>query len=108
MGFINVFNPQSEIPRMSELRLTLVRRGATLGANSTILCGITIGQCAFIEAGTVVTKDVPDHAQVVGNPGRVTGWVCQCGVKLFVEAKQASCPTCGRQYLSGLAGMKAV
>ncbi|HXX74254.1 MAG TPA: Gfo/Idh/MocA family oxidoreductase [Nitrospiraceae bacterium] len=108
MVFTNVFNPRSEIPRMTELRPTLVKRGTTLGANSTILCGITIGQYAFIGAGAVVTKDVPDHALVVGNPGRVTGWMCNCGVKLLVKGKKASCPTCGKHYLSGKTGMKAV
>jgi UDP-2-acetamido-3-amino-2,3-dideoxy-glucuronate N-acetyltransferase len=108
MVFTNVFNPRSEIPRMKELRPTLVRRGATLGANSTILCGITLGQYAFVGAGAVVTKDVPDHALIVGNPGRVTGWVCLCGVKLFVKGKKATCQTCGKRYLSGKAGMKAV
>jgi UDP-2-acetamido-3-amino-2,3-dideoxy-glucuronate N-acetyltransferase len=107
MVFTNVFNPRSEIPRMNELRATLVKRGATLGANSTILCGITIGQYALVGAGTVVTKDVPAHALVVGNPGRVTGWMCVCGVKLVVRGKKASCSTCGRQYLSDKTGMKA-
>lgn len=106
MVFTNVFNPRSEIPRMSELRPTLVRRGATLGANSTILCGITIGQYALIGAGTVVTKNVPDHALVVGNPGRITGWMCQCGAKLLVEGKNASCQACGKHYLIDKAGAK--
>ncbi|UVT16981.1 MAG: Gfo/Idh/MocA family oxidoreductase [Nitrospira sp.] len=108
MVFTNVFNPRSEIPRMTELRPTLVKRGVTLGANSTILCGITIGQYAFVGAGAVVTKDVPDHALVVGNPGRITGWMCRCGAKLVIKTKKASCPTCGRQYLSDKAGMKAI
>lgn len=108
MVFTNVFNPRSEIPRMKELRTTLVKRGVTLGANSTILCGITIGRYAFVGAGTVVTKDVPDHALVVGNPGRVTGWVCFCGVKLIVKGKKGSCPTCEKQYLSSKQGMKEV
>jgi UDP-2-acetamido-3-amino-2,3-dideoxy-glucuronate N-acetyltransferase len=108
MVFTNVFNPRSEIPRMNELRRTLVKRGTTLGANSTILCGITIGRYAFIGAGTVVTKDVPDHALVVGNPGRVTGWMCLCGVKLRVKGKKAACPTCGQQYRAKRTGMTAV
>jgi len=108
MVFTNVFNPRSEIPRMTELRPTLVRRGATLGANSTILCGITIGQYAFVGAGTVVTKDVPDHALVVGNPGRVTGWMCLCGAKLCIKDKNAFCPTCERQYLWDKTGMRAI
>ncbi len=107
MVFTNVFNPRSEIPRMNELRATLVGRGATLGANSTILCGITIGQYALVGAGTVVTKDVPAHALIVGNPGRVTGWMCVCGVKLVVKGNKASCSICGRQYLSDKTGMKA-
>lgn len=108
MVFTNVFNPRSEIPRMNELRKTLVKRGATLGANSTILCGITIGRYALVGAGTVVTKDVPDHALVVGNPGRVTGWMCLCGVKLVLKGKKAACPTCRKQYLSSKSGMSPV
>ena len=108
MVFTNVFNPRSEIPRMKELRSTLVKRGTTLGANSTILCGITIGQYAFIGAGAVVTKDVPDHALIVGNPGRVTGWMCLCGVKLLVKGKEATCQTCKKQYAVTAGGMKVV
>lgn len=108
MVFTNVFNPRSEIPRMNELKTTLVRKGATLGANSTILCGITIGQYALIGAGAVVTKDVPDHALVVGNPGRVTGWMCRCGVKLHVDDKTAACKICGQQYRVEPIGMTAV
>jgi UDP-2-acetamido-3-amino-2,3-dideoxy-glucuronate N-acetyltransferase len=108
MVFTNVFNPRSEIPRMNELRLTLVKQGATLGANSTILCGITIGQYAFIGAGAVVTKDVPDHALVVGNPGRVMGWMCMCGVKLLIKGKKVACPTCEKRYTVTASGMRAV
>lgn len=108
MVFTNVFNPRSEIPRMNELKQTLVKRGATLGANLTILCGITIGRYAFVGAVTVVTKDVPDHALVVGNPGRVTGWMCLCGVKLQVQGENAACPTCGQQYRAERTGMMAV
>ncbi|MBM3394249.1 MAG: N-acetyltransferase [Betaproteobacteria bacterium] len=98
MVFTNVFNPRSEIPRKKELRPTLVKRGATLGANCTILCGITIGRYALIGAGAVVTKDVPDYALVVGNPGRLTGWMCAYGIKLAVKAKRASCVSCGKHY----------
>lgn len=108
MVFTNVFNPRSEIPRMTELKQTLVKRGATLGANSTILCGITIGRYAFIGAGTVVTKDVPDHALIVGNPGRITGWMCSCGVKLQVKGENAGCPACGQQYRAEHKGMIAL
>ena len=108
MVFTNVFNPRSEIPRMNELRKTLVKRGATLGANSTILCGITIGQYALIGAGTVVTKDVPDHALVVGNPGRRTGWMCMCGVKLERRGKKVICPTCAKHYALTTSGVKPI
>ena len=108
MVFTNVFNPRSEIPRMKELRPTLVKRGATLGANSTILCGITIGQYVLVGAGAVVTKDVPDHALIVGNPGRVTGWMCQCGIKLKMERSHALCPACGKRYKKGTKGMRSL
>jgi UDP-2-acetamido-3-amino-2,3-dideoxy-glucuronate N-acetyltransferase len=94
--FTNVANPRSEIPRMHELRPTLVKRGATLGANCTVLCGITIGQYAFVGAGAVVTNDVPDHALVVGNPARLTGWMCRCGLKLLHKKKL--CGGCGARY----------
>jgi UDP-2-acetamido-3-amino-2,3-dideoxy-glucuronate N-acetyltransferase len=101
MVFTNVVNPRSEIPRKDEYRPTLVRRGATLGANSTILCGHTIGRYAFVAAGAVVTSDVPDYALMVGSPARVTGWVCVCGVKLAAGAQppvRAACATCGTEY----------
>src|SRR5262249_13388481 len=71
-----------EIRRMDELRPTLVRKGASLGANCTIVCGVTIGQYAFVGAGAVVVKDVPDFALVVGNPGRIIGWMCVCGNRI--------------------------
>ena len=98
MVFTNIINPRSEVPRMHELKRTLVRRGASLGANCTIVCGTTIGQYAFVGAGAVVTKDVPDYSLVVGTPARVVGWVCSCGEKLkFVDAA-ATCVACGKQY----------
>ncbi len=93
MVFTNVFNPRSHIKRMDEARPTLVKKGASLGANCTIVCGVTIGKYAFVGAGAVVTKDVPDHALVMGNPARQTGWVCECGEKL----NQAfTCPVCSK------------
>jgi UDP-2-acetamido-3-amino-2,3-dideoxy-glucuronate N-acetyltransferase len=95
MVFTNVFNPRAHIRRMDELRPTLVRRGATLGANCTIVCGVTIGRYALVGAGAVVTRDVPDHALVAGNPARRTGWICACGVKLD---EQLACPACGARY----------
>jgi UDP-2-acetamido-3-amino-2,3-dideoxy-glucuronate N-acetyltransferase len=100
MVFTNVFNPRSEIQRMAELRPTLVRQGASLGANCTIVCGVTIGHYAFIGAGTVVLKDVPDFALVVGNPGRVIGWMCICGHRLAFDAEDGAgcCQECKRSY----------
>ena len=83
---------------MKELRPTLVKQGATLGANCTVLCGVTIGRYALVGAGAVVTKDVPDYTLVTGNPARVAGWVCRCGIKLDAKAKDAVCSTCGAQY----------
>lgn len=101
MVFTNVVNPRSHVSRRHEYVPTLVRRGASLGANATILCGHTIGAYAFIGAGAVVTRDVPDHALIVGNPGRVTGWMCACGVKLTSERTPpaaATCGSCGARY----------
>jgi len=101
MVFTNVINPRSHISRKHEFRATLVREGATIGANATILCGVTIGRYSFIGAGAVVTRDVPDFALVYGNPGRHRGWMCACGVKLAQVAKQRGqlrCPTCGKTY----------
>lgn len=95
MVFTNVHNPRCHIPRMDEIKTTLVKKGATLGANSTIVCGNTIGRYAFVGAGAVVTKDVPDHAMVIGNPAMQTGWMCECGVKLDEELK---CPACTLKY----------
>ena len=98
MVFTNVFNPRSFISRKKEFRKTLVKRGATIGANTTVVCGITIGQYAFIGAGAVVTRDVPDYALVYGNPGKLKGWVCQCAVAITFESGKAVCPACGKQY----------
>ncbi len=93
MVFTNVFNPRSHIKRMDEARPTLVKKGASLGANCTIVCGVIIGKYAFVGAGAVVTKDVPDYALVMGNPAQQKGWVCECGEKL----NQAfTCPVCGK------------
>jgi UDP-2-acetamido-3-amino-2,3-dideoxy-glucuronate N-acetyltransferase len=103
MVFTNVVNPRSHIVRKHAFRPTLIRRGATLGANSTIICGHTVGRYAFVGAGTVVTRDVPDHALVIGNPGRITGWVCECGVKLVAASQcpsHASCFDCGAEYVA--------
>lgn len=96
--FTNVVNPRSGINRKDEFRPTVVRLGATLGANSTIVCGVTIGQYAFVGAGAVVTKDVPAFALVTGVPAKISGWVCRCGVKLPFEGETLTCSTCGRRY----------
>jgi len=98
MVFTNVFNPRSAVPRMDELRQTLVRQGATLGANCTIVCGITIGRFAFIGAGSVITRDVPDYALMMGVPGRHTGWMCECGLKIPEFVNGASRCECGKSY----------
>ena len=101
MVFTNVVNPRSHVSRKDEYRRTLVERGASLGANSTIVCGHTIGRFAFVGAGAVVTRDVPPFALVVGNPARITGWMCECGVKLASGATapaDATCGTCGLTY----------
>jgi UDP-2-acetamido-3-amino-2,3-dideoxy-glucuronate N-acetyltransferase len=98
MVFTNVMNPRSHVERKSEFQRTLVRRGATIGANATILCGLTIGEYAFVGAGAVVTKDVPSYAIVVGNPARPAGWMCQCGVRIEFSANSATCSACGKRY----------
>jgi len=98
MVFTNVINPRSEIPRMGEIRKTLVRQGATLGANCTILCGTTVGRYAFVGAGAVVTHDVPDFGLVVGVPARFRGWMCQCGIQLRSNGNKIRCAHCGSQY----------
>jgi UDP-2-acetamido-3-amino-2,3-dideoxy-glucuronate N-acetyltransferase len=101
MVFTNVVNPRSHVSRKDEYRPTVVRRGASLGANSTIVCGHSIGTYAFIGAGAVVTKDVPGYALIVGNPGRIAGWMCQCGAKLASGSgvpEAAQCGACGSRY----------
>ena len=107
MVFTNVVNPRSHVSRKDEYQPTRVKRGASLGANSTVVCGHTIGAYALIGAGAVVTKDVPDYALVVGNPGRIAGWMCECGVKLSTGAAvpaAASCAACGKTYRTSAAG----
>ncbi|MFO7618017.1 MAG: acyltransferase [Bacteroidales bacterium] len=100
MVFTNVTNPRSQVNRRGQYTTTLVRRGATIGANATIVCGITLGEFCFIGAGAVVTKDVPPYALVVGNPARQTGWMSEFGHRLrFDEAGMAVCPESGEKYV---------
>jgi UDP-2-acetamido-3-amino-2,3-dideoxy-glucuronate N-acetyltransferase len=106
--FTNVINPRSEVIRKAEYRQTLVGRGATIGANATIVCGLRLGQYAFIGAGAVVTRDVPDFALMTGNPARQRGFMCRCGLKLEVAAGKARCNTCGTAYLSRGDGLSIV
>jgi UDP-2-acetamido-3-amino-2,3-dideoxy-glucuronate N-acetyltransferase len=96
--FTNVVNPRSHISRKSEYRKTLVRRGTSIGANATILCGITLGEYSFVGAGAVVRSDVPPFALMVGVPARRVGWICRCGVRLQVRDGRASCTACGTRY----------
>jgi UDP-2-acetamido-3-amino-2,3-dideoxy-glucuronate N-acetyltransferase len=102
MVFTNVVNPRSAISRKDEYRKTLVKKGASIGANATVVCGHTIGRYAFIGAGAVVTKDVPDFALIVGNPGRIAGWMCRCGIRLELgrdgKTESVDCTACGAGY----------
>jgi UDP-2-acetamido-3-amino-2,3-dideoxy-glucuronate N-acetyltransferase len=95
MVFTNVSTPRSGFPRRDRYERTLVKTGATIGANATVVCGHTIGAYAFVGAGAVVTKDVPDHALVLGNPARQAGWMCCCGARL---KETLSCPSCNRSF----------
>lgn len=102
MVFTNVVNPRSHVNRKDQYKRTLVRRGASIGANATIVCGVTLGCYCFVGAGSVVTHDVPDYALVYGSPARLHGWMCQCGEQLtFTEQdgmEKAICQSCGEAY----------
>lgn len=102
MVFTNVYNPRSAVPRKNEYRDTLVRQGATLGANCTVVCGVTVGEYAFVGAGSVVNRNVPSYALVVGVPAKQIGWVSRHGVRLqlplFGDAEETTCSETGERY----------
>lgn len=97
--FTNVINPRSFISRRNEYKKTIIGKGASIGANATIVCGHNIGKYAFIAAGAVVTKDVPDYALVMGNPARVKYYVCECSEKMVWQNNKFTCPCCGKKYI---------
>ena len=102
MVFTNVINPRSHVERKDQYQQTLVKRGASIGANATIICGVTLGEYAFVGAGAVVTKDVPAYGLVYGNPANLVGWMCACGEQLEVSSampsEQVICASCERAY----------
>jgi UDP-2-acetamido-3-amino-2,3-dideoxy-glucuronate N-acetyltransferase len=97
MVFTNVINPRSHVSRKDEYKRTLVRRGSSIGANATIVCGVTLGEYSFVGAGAVITKDVPAHALMAGVPAKRMGWMCQCGERL-PDSGAGSCAACGTVY----------
>lgn len=98
MVFTNVNNPRSHVSRKNEYRRTVVRRGASIGANATIVCGHEVGEYAFVGAGAVVTRNVPAYALVVGTPARRIAWMCQCGERLASSSGRQTCAHCGTGY----------
>jgi len=107
MVFTNVRTPRSAFPRntSADYAQTRVRHGASIGANATVVCGVTIGEWAFIAAGAVVTRDVPDYALMAGVPARRIGWICRCGATLRFDHERAMCGECGRQYRPAAEGI---
>lgn len=106
MVFTNVGNPRSHVNRRGEYERTLVKRGASIGANATIVCGTTLGRYSFVGAGAVVTRDVKDFALVVGNPARQIGWMCQCGERLHLQESRGACARCGATYVEQAGELK--
>jgi len=105
MVFTNIYNPRAKISKMDQVRPTIVKKGATIGANSTIICGLTLGHYCFIGAGAVVNENVLSHALLVGNPARQIGWACECGERLQNDLE---CLTCGKKYEKNEYGLKFV
>lgn len=102
--FTNDLNPRAKYPKKNYPQYgkwlpTLIKEGASLGANATIICGITIGKSALIGAGSVVSKNVPDYALIIGNPTKQIGWICECGNKIEFKTKKTECSACGRKYI---------
>ena len=95
MVFTNIYNPRAEIGKMDQVRPTLVKKGVTIGANATIACGTTLGRYSFVGAGAVATRNVPNHALVLGNPAKQIGWMCECGERL---ADDLECMVCNKSY----------
>ncbi|MEI8349150.1 MAG: DapH/DapD/GlmU-related protein [Candidatus Omnitrophota bacterium] len=106
--FTNVINPRSAVCRRSEMRKTIVKKGATIGANATIVCGHTLGKHSFVGAAAVVTKDVSDYALVYGNPARLKGYMCECGIKLEFKKAKAICKSCAKTYCKTSAGIQKI
>jgi len=106
--FTNVINPRSHLSRKSEYLPTVVKRGATIGANATVICGATIGEYAFIGAGAVVRGDAPPQALMLGVPARQAGWMCRCGVRLEPRDGLATCASCGLRYREAEGRLSAV
>jgi UDP-2-acetamido-3-amino-2,3-dideoxy-glucuronate N-acetyltransferase len=102
----NVVNPRAQVERKDEFKITRVKKGATIGANATIVCGSTIGTYAFVAAGSVVTRDVPAHALVVGVPARLQGYMCRCGHRLSETRGGLDCEQCGDSYETGEDGIR--
>ena len=96
--FTNVATPRSHVSRRGAYEKTLVRRGASIGANATVVCGVTLGEFCFIGAGAVVTSDVPAHALMVGVPARRVGWMCRCGERVHLSEGAGTCSRCGLAY----------
>lgn len=105
MVFTNIYNPRAEIRKMDQVRPTLVKKGATIGANATVVCGVTLGQYCFIGAGALVNKNIPDYALVVGNPAKQIGWACECGERLSDDLE---CISCGKHYVKKEDGLALV
>jgi UDP-2-acetamido-3-amino-2,3-dideoxy-glucuronate N-acetyltransferase len=104
----NVLTPRSHVSRKNEFAPTRIKKGATIGANATIVCGNTVGRYAFIGAGAVVTHDIPDYALVIGMPAKIVGWMCRCGEKLAFKARCAACKRCGAKYVKQQKGLKSL